>query len=232
MQRARLTPTQNDCNNFVRWMAAENPPGDWYHFNNPLNCGLNDNSPSGTGSYVDLNIAATYTAQVLAQSNMASIWDALNENSNLAVFSTGCAYSAWSTGGYHNQPGYILSIPEPAYIAGPNSFPIVPLGPSPTPTPPPPPVPSTPKEQDMITHDPHSNGYWTVRSDGNVYTYDGAQYIGPLPKYLTQWGIGTAANPVIGIEADGVGGFVLETDPPGAAQPNLYHITADGAFAK
>lgn len=50
---------------------------DWWHLNNPLNCGLDDGSEDGTGSYPDLDIAATLTAQVLSQENMAPIANAL-----------------------------------------------------------------------------------------------------------------------------------------------------------
>jgi hypothetical protein len=98
---------------------------------------------------------------------------------------------------------------------------------------PPPPAPPTPttRETEMLTHDPKSGGYWGARANGNVYTYDGAPYIGPLAKYLTQWGIGTSANPVTGIAADGQGGFALLADS-GGAQPNIYNINADGRYAK
>jgi hypothetical protein len=76
----------------------------------------------------------------------------------------------------------------------------------------------------------NGGGYWGVRANGDVYTFDGAQYIGPLPKYLAQWGIGTAANPVVGIAADGQGGFALLADN-GGPQPEIYNIPADGQFA-
>lgn len=94
------------------------------------------------------------------------------------------------------------------------------------------PAPTTREGDQMLTFDPKSGGYWAVRPNGNVYAFNGAPYLGPLPKYLTQWGIGTEAKPITGIAANGTGGFALVADDPSAAEPNLYHITADGAFAK
>ena len=123
-----------------------------------------------------------------------------------------------------NQPGV-----QGSYIDYSQTNGIWPLN---KPIPGPVPVPSTSGENDMIARNTKGSGYWAVRANANVYTYNGAQYIGPLPKYTAAWGIGTASNPVVGITDDGAGGFVLETDPPGGSQPNLYHITADGAFAK
>ena len=148
MTRAGAPVTMNNQENFTRWMAAENPVSDWYHFDNPLNCGLNDGSADGEGAYPDLDIAATYTAQVLRQGNMSPILNALQANSSLAAFSAGCARSAWSTGGYHNNPGYIASIPLPAVVPGP-SFPAPPPTPTPTPEPVPTPTPS-PKEYEIM----------------------------------------------------------------------------------
>ena len=86
-------------------------------------------------------------------------------------------------------------------------------------------------ETNMLTHDPKSNGYWGARPNATVYTFDGAPYIGPLAKYTAQWGIGTAANPVVGIAADGNGGFALLTDS-GGSQPAIYNIPANGQYAK
>jgi hypothetical protein len=140
IQRVGVTPEQSDLDNFVRWMAAENPPSDWWHLQNPLNCGLNDGSADGTGSYPNLDFAATETAQVINQSNMAGIRASFVNHSNLLNFSAACAYSAWSTGGYHNHPLFIYSIPLPADIESGLPFPTT----NPAPTPPPPPIPPLP----------------------------------------------------------------------------------------
>ena len=104
----------------------------------------------------------------------------------------------------------------------------------PAPVPPLPPLPPpliTYQEKQMLARNTKGRGYWAVRPSGAVYAYDGAPNIGPNPKYLAEWGIGTAENPVVGIVDDGAGGFVLEADRnqyPG--QPALYGITADGRF--
>ena len=95
-------------------------------------------------------------------------------------------------------------------------------------TPPPPPVV---QEDDMIARNTAGSGYWCARANADIYAYGGAPYLGPLPKYSAQWAIGTPANPVVGIADDGQGGYVLETDN-GGAQPNLYHITSDGQYAR
>lgn len=103
----------------------------------------------------------------------------------------------------------------------------------PPPPPPIPPLPPTPKENEMIAHDAKSGGNWIVRPNGNVYTYDGAPYLGPLVKYLQQWGIGTAQCPVVGIDSDGEGGFILGVENVSGAEPKgTYHITSDAQYAK
>jgi hypothetical protein len=101
----------------------------------------------------------------------------------------------------------------------------------------PPAPPATETETEMITRNTAaSGGLWATRANGNVYTYPDAHgqtapYLGPLPKYLNQWGVGTASNPVVGIVEDGVGGFFLEADA-GGGSPSTYHITSDGQYAR
>jgi hypothetical protein len=92
------------------------------------------------------------------------------------------------------------------------------------------PPPTAVKETNMLTHDPKSNGYWGARPNASVYTFDGAPYIGPHATWAAAWGIGTVSNPVVGIAADGVGGFALLTDN-GGSQPEIYNIPANGEFA-
>jgi len=130
--------------------------------------------------------------------------------------------------------GHVLQAPHTGTLVGvyPNSalpYPI--MGycslPFPNATPPPPPVI---QEDDMIARNTAGSGYWCARANADIYAYGGAPYLGPLPKYTSQWGIGTPSNPVVGIVDDGAGGYVLEDDG-GGAQPNLYHITANGQYA-
>jgi NlpC/P60 family len=93
----------------------------------------------------------------------------------------------------------------------------------------PPPI-VRPQETDMIARNTAGTGYWCVRANADIYAFGGAPYLGPLPKYSAQWGIGTPTNPVVGITDDGAGGYVLETDS-GGAQPALYHIDSSGQYA-
>jgi hypothetical protein len=98
--------------------------------------------------------------------------------------------------------------------------------------PPSPPI-VAPKENNMIARNGNvPDSYWCVRPSGDVYAFN-APYLGPLPKYLQAWGIGTTSVPVVGIVDDGAGGYVLEADNgayPGS--PALYRIPADGRFAR
>ena len=76
----------------------------------------------------------------------------------------------------------------------------------------------------------NGGGYWGVRPNADVYTYDGAQYIGPHATWAAFWGIGTPSNPVVGIAADGQGGFALLCDGADPSQPHIYNISADGQY--
>jgi hypothetical protein len=105
-----------------------------------------------------------------------------------------------------------------------------PVPPAPTPTPTPVPSPLI-EEGNMIARNTHGSGYWCVRKTGAVYAFQGAPALGPAQHYLTSWGIGTPACPVVGIADDGKGGFTLMADAnqyPGV--PALYGITADGKY--
>ena len=167
-----ITPTASNTGNFTRWMGAENPRNDWWHLNNPLNCGLNDGSADGAGSYPNLDYAATETARVLSQGNMSPIADALRSNASTAAFSAGCARSSWSTGGYHNNPGYIASVPQEAVIASPYTFPNAgptpSPAPSPSPTPQPTPIPPLPVpiKEDTMSLATLSNGEIVISAVG------------------------------------------------------------------
>lgn len=86
------------------------------------------------------------------------------------------------------------------------------------------------KEEGMIAKDSKTGGYWVARPNATVYAFGGAPYLGPLSKYTAEWGIGTSANPVVGIVSDGAGGFVLATDS-GGPQPEIYDITVNAQYA-
>ena len=98
-------------------------------------------------------------------------------------------------------------------------------------SPPAPPTPPHIQESNMIARNTQGVGYWCVRPSGAVYAFNGAPALGPAQHFLTSWGIGTPACPVVGIADDGHGGFTLMADAnqyPG--QPALYGITADGKY--
>jgi hypothetical protein len=121
--------------------------------------------------------------------------------------------------GNHSCPGTIRLAQMPAMIAAAQGSPPVP--------PSPPPI----QEVNMIARNTHGLGYWCVRPTGAVYAFQGAPVLGPAQHFLTSWGIGTPACPVVGIADDGQGGFTLMADAnkyPG--QPALYGITADGKY--
>lgn len=91
---------------------------------------------------------------------------------------------------------------------------------------------STQTEKNMLTKNTsavNGGGYWGARANASVYTFDGAEYIGPHVTWAAKWGIGTVANPVVGIAADGAGGFALLTDN-GGPQPEIYNIPANGQY--
>ena len=176
--RAAISPTVNTNANFVRWMAAENPPSRWFTRNNPLNCGLNDGSTDGEGSYPNLDIAATETAKVLRQANMAPIWDALDQNAGLEVYSAGCAASGWSTGGYHGHPGFIASIPLPPAVEAPGYVPPIPI----------PPLPDIKEESVTSSFGPDGRLYVSAASAGTANSAEDNLLVfqlTPTPQGLT-----------------------------------------------
>lgn len=103
--------TQNNVNNMMRWMAAEEPPSNWSHNNNPLNINAGG---SGSDTFPDLNTAASKTAAVIKQSNMRAIAQALAANANAGDFSAAVVGSPWAGSHYGGDPGHIASIPVPA----------------------------------------------------------------------------------------------------------------------
>lgn len=103
--------TQNNVNNMLRWMAAEEPPTDWSHNDNPLNI-----NAGGTGSdtFPSLAAAAAKTAAVIKQSNMAGIAKALAANASINAFSAAVVASPWAGSHYGGDPNHLAEIPVPA----------------------------------------------------------------------------------------------------------------------
>lgn len=116
LKAAGLPTTTNNVNNVVRWMAAEEPPANWYDRNNPLNASLGTSSTDGTGSYPSLTVAAQETAAMLRQSNMSAIYNALAANAPLATFSAAVVSSPWASSHYGGNPNYLTGIAQPSTV--------------------------------------------------------------------------------------------------------------------
>ena len=103
---AGLPTTPNNVLNVTRWMVNENPASNWWNRNNPLNASLGNGSVDGTGSYPSLDVGAQYTAKMLQQTNMSSIYQALANNAPFPQFAAGVQASPWASSHY---PGGIFS---------------------------------------------------------------------------------------------------------------------------
>jgi hypothetical protein len=92
--------SQNNVDNIRRWMSLENTSSNWYPRNNPLNASLGTSASDGTGGYSDLTAAASYTARMINQSNMAMIKSALASNASPADFANAIKASPWASSHY------------------------------------------------------------------------------------------------------------------------------------
>jgi hypothetical protein len=120
---ANLPTTPTNVQNMERWMAAEEPPSNWWDRNNPLNASLGTSASDGTGSYPNLSAGAAYTAKMLQQSNMSGIYNALKNSASITVFSAAVVASPWASGHYGGNPNAIANIPIPTAVpAGTNPF--------------------------------------------------------------------------------------------------------------
>ena len=99
--------TDNNIQNILLWMSAENHPNTWATRNNPLNASLNTGSVDGTGSYDNLTTAATNTAAMIVYGGKnknaalgSQIYTALMSNAPTDKFSQAVAASNWSSNHY------------------------------------------------------------------------------------------------------------------------------------
>lgn len=94
--------TSVNIDNMTRWMTAENPPASWWGKNNPLNASgpAGAGGSAGLGSFPDLTAAATATAKIINQTNMAGIKKAFAANANANDFSTAVVKSPWAESHY------------------------------------------------------------------------------------------------------------------------------------
>ena len=86
----------------TRWMRQENGADDWWNRNNPLNNGLGSGGGGGTGTYANLQIAATYLAANLRRPMFASVATLFDANAPTAAIENAIWYSGWATGHYAN----------------------------------------------------------------------------------------------------------------------------------
>jgi hypothetical protein len=105
--------TANNEDNLLKWMTAEEPTSDWWDRNNPLNASLGTSSTSGLGSYPDLTTGAQETADMIEQSNMSGIAQALHSNASPDAFSAAVVGSPWAASHYGGNPNYISDLPIP-----------------------------------------------------------------------------------------------------------------------
>lgn len=114
LQDAGLPSTQNNIDNMLRWMSAEEPASNWSDRNNPLNASLGTSAADGTGSYASLAQGAQFTAQMIKQQNMSGIYNALASNSDINAFSAAVVASPWASSHYGGDPNHLATIPVPA----------------------------------------------------------------------------------------------------------------------
>lgn len=108
--------TNNNVQNMLVWMAAEEPSSNWWNRNNPLNTGFGTGGGSGLGSAADLTQGAQDTASTINQSNMSTIKSALLNDVPLAQFEGALQLSPWAgshySNGFANPPIAIVDNPS------------------------------------------------------------------------------------------------------------------------
>jgi hypothetical protein len=113
--------------------------------------------------------------------------------------------------GYYGSCGQVNPSKPPG---GPNAF-----------------VPSSPIVGVGCT--PSGHGYWLVNAQGLIYSFGDAPWLGPIPKYLSVWGVGLGtANGIVGVASDDRGGYTIVTDNPAAGAPSIYHIDSSGQYTR
>lgn len=115
---AGLPTTQNNLNNMVVWMQNEEPSGNWWNRNNPLNASLGTSASDGTASYPSLTVAADYTARMIRQQNMKPIYNALANNASPSAFGAAVISSPWASGHYGGNVGRFTGNPPPIIAVG------------------------------------------------------------------------------------------------------------------
>ena len=87
-----------------------------------------------------------------------------------------------------------------------------------------------------IASTPTGNGYWMVGADGGIFNFGDARLLGPSPRLLKLWGLGTGHGsiPVTGIARGAEPGIaytlISDTGADGSV-PLLYRIPANGSLS-
>ncbi len=112
LSAAGLPVTQNNVDNIMRWMQLENSNGATFlhngrSANNPLNI-----KPGGVlGSFSNVQLGVYLTSQVLRQSNMNVIYDALKNNAPWPAFAQALVQSPWDGGHYGGNAQALANVP-------------------------------------------------------------------------------------------------------------------------
>lgn len=139
-ESATVPITLNNIENIERWMEAEEPSGDWFHNNNPLNINAGG---SGSDTFPNLAVAAQKTAQVITQPNMAPILDVLLNDAPPPTFSAAVVSTPWAASHYgvaaagaplkYIVPGrtitYLATIPLPDQVSAGTGADVLPADP-------------------------------------------------------------------------------------------------------
>jgi len=88
----------------------------------------------------------------------------------------------------------------------------------------------------MVCEDPITGGFWVTDELGEVYSFDGAPYLGGLNTH-PDWHAGGPANPCVGIapwRGDGTdeagNGYVLACQPHPSVTPTVYRFPRSGIY--
>jgi hypothetical protein len=95
--------TSNNISVMLHWMEAEEPPGNWYDRNNPLNTGLGTGGGSGLGSAATLAQGAIDTADTIKSPGYGAVLAAFKADAPIQITAVALSNSPW-TGNHSPVP--------------------------------------------------------------------------------------------------------------------------------
>lgn len=104
--------TQNNEQNMMRWMTAEEPTDNWFDDNNPLNTSWGHPGSQGLNTYPDLTQGAIATADTLDQNWYVAVVQALRANAPTLDFAEAVEASPWAGGRYRTDPIQDITPPD------------------------------------------------------------------------------------------------------------------------